>query len=131
MVAGLSGGKMSSSVQGVFPQYSISSCVRLCLLRQIFFKILDSKIDLLDPPETISKKIRKAEATPRIVEDNGVIALAEYILLPAAALKGQKEFRVERKDNEPLVYTDIQQLKDDYTNDVVRVYQFKNTAKGF
>lgn len=89
MVAGLSGGKMSSSVH-------------------------DSKIDLLDPPETISKKIRKAEAAPRVVEDNGLIALVEFILLPAAALKGKKEFQVERKDSEPLIYTDIKQLRDDY-----------------
>lgn len=80
---------------------------------------IDSKIDLLDPPETISKKIRKAEAAPRVVEDNGLIALVEFILLPAAALKGKKEFQVERKDSEPLIYTDIKQLRDDYANDIV------------
>jgi tyrosyl-tRNA synthetase len=45
--------------------------------------------------------------------------MVEFILLPAAALKGNKEFRVERRDGEPLIYTDIQQLKDDYVNDVV------------
>ncbi|PWY94243.1 tyrosyl-tRNA synthetase [Aspergillus sclerotioniger CBS 115572] len=94
MVAGLQGGKMSSSDQ-------------------------DSKIDLLDPPESVSKKIRKAEAAPRVVEENGVLALVEFILLPAAALKGIKEFRVERRDAEPLVYTDIQQLHDDYKNDIL------------
>ncbi|KAI9932549.1 hypothetical protein ASPWEDRAFT_101510 [Aspergillus wentii DTO 134E9] len=94
MVAGLSGGKMSSSEQ-------------------------DSKIDLLDPPETISKKIRKAEAAPKVVEENGVIALVEFILLPAAELKGTKEFRVERREGEPLVYTNIQQLREDYANDVL------------
>lgn len=45
--------------------------------------------------------------------------MVEFVLLPAAALAGKREFRVERRDNEPLVYTDIQQLKDDYTNDIV------------
>ncbi|KAL4751993.1 hypothetical protein BDW72DRAFT_80156 [Aspergillus terricola var. indicus] len=94
MVAGLSGGKMSSSVQ-------------------------DSKIDLLDGPDVIQKKIRKAEAAPKVVEDNGVIAMVEYVLLPAAGLKGKKEFVVERRDAEPLVYTDISKLKEDYANDIL------------
>lgn len=94
MISGLKGTKMSSSVE-------------------------DSKIDLLDPAESIAKKIRKAEAAPRVVEDNGVIALVEYVLLPAATLKGHKEFRVERKDQDPLIYVDIEQLREDYRNDVV------------
>ena len=80
---------------------------------------IDSKIDLLDNADTVTKKIRKAEAFPKIVEGNGIVALVEFILLPAAALRGNKEFRVERRDAEPLVYTDIKQLQDDYTNDIV------------
>lgn len=48
-----------------------------------------------------------------------MIALVEYVLLPAADLKGKKEFRVERRDQEPLIYTDIKQLEADYQNDVV------------
>jgi tyrosyl-tRNA synthetase len=67
----------------------------------------------------VAKKIRKSEAVPKIVEHNGIIALVEFVLLPAAALAGTKEFRVERRDAEPLIYTDIQQLKDDYANDIV------------
>ncbi|KAJ5947226.1 hypothetical protein N7466_000241 [Penicillium verhagenii] len=102
MVAGLSGGKMSSSIE-------------------------DSKIDLLDPPEAVAKKIRKSEAVPKVVENNGIIALVEFVLLPAAALNG-KDFRVERRDNEPLVYTDIQQLKDDYTNDILTPQLLKPAA---
>ena len=86
-------------------------------------KSLDSKIDLLDPPEAIAKKIGKAVAIPRVTDENGVLALVEFILLPAAALKGTKEFRVERKDGlDPFVYTDIKQMHDDYKNDVVRIY---------
>lgn len=48
--------------------------------------------------------------------------------MPAAALKGVKEFRVERRDEEPLIYTDIQQLKDDYTNDIVRIHLSYNPS---
>jgi tyrosyl-tRNA synthetase len=75
----------------------------------------------LDTPEAITKKIKKAEAAPRVVEENGVVALVEYVLLPAATLKGKKEFIVERREGEPLVYTDIKKLKEDYTNDIVRI----------
>lgn len=83
----------------------------------------DSKIDLLDPPEVITKKIRKAEAAPRVIEENGIIALVEFIFLPASGLKGEKEFKVERRDEEPLIYSDIQQVKDDYAKDIVRIYR--------
>ena len=65
------------------------------------------------------KKIRKAEAVPRVVEDNGVIALVEFVLLPAAALRGHKKFQVERRDQEPLIYDDVKQLREDYKNDIV------------
>ncbi|KAJ5994294.1 tyrosine tRNA ligase [Penicillium sp. IBT 35674x] len=94
MISGLKGAKMSSSIE-------------------------DSKIDLLDSADSISKKIRKAEAAPRVAEDNGVIALVESVLLPAAKLKGKEEFIVERRDQEPLIYTDIKQLKEDYVNDIL------------
>jgi tyrosyl-tRNA synthetase len=46
----------------------------------------------------------------------------EYTLLPASGIGGKtKEFRVDRsRDNlEPLVYTDIKQMHDDYKNDVL------------
>jgi tyrosyl-tRNA synthetase len=88
-----------------------------------YLKSLDSKIDLLDPPEVVSKKVRKAVATPRVTDENGLLAFVEFVLLPAAALKGCKEFRVERTDGlEPLIYTDIKQMHDDYKNDVVCIY---------
>ncbi|OXV05310.1 hypothetical protein Egran_06922 [Elaphomyces granulatus] len=101
LIPGLNGGKMSSSD-------------------------VDSKIDLLDPPEVVSKKIRKAVATPRVTDGNGLLAFVEFVLLPAAALKGCKEFRVERRDGlEPLIYTDIKQMHDDYKNDVLTPQMLK------
>ncbi|CAK7201329.1 Tyrosine--tRNA ligase cytoplasmic [Sporothrix eucalyptigena] len=97
MIPGLHGGKMSSSEE-------------------------DSKIDLLDSAETISKKIRKAEAAPKIVEGNGILAFIEYVLLPAAELKtGTRSFTVDRSRDslEPLVYTDIKAIHADYQSDVL------------
>ncbi|KAK3295047.1 uncharacterized protein B0H64DRAFT_200950 [Chaetomium fimeti] len=96
MVPGLHGGKMSSSDP-------------------------DSKVDLLDPPETVAKKIKKAHAAPQVVEDNGLLAFIEFVLLPAARLRGSGEFRVERERDglEPLVYTEVEKIREDYKNDVL------------
>lgn len=68
----------------------------------------------------MAKKIRKAECVPKVVEGNGVLALVEYVLLPGSGLKnGVREVKVERRDAEPLVYTNIKQMQEDYENDVV------------
>ncbi|BCR88622.1 tyrosine--tRNA ligase TYS1 [Aspergillus chevalieri] len=96
MVPGLHGGKMSSSDP-------------------------DSKIDLLDPPEVVTRKIGKAVSAPKVVEENGVLAFVEHVLLPASALRGRREFRVDRDRDglEPLVYNTIAQMHDDYRDDVL------------
>ena len=81
----------------------------------------DSKIDILETPEAVKKKLRKAYAAPKEVEGNGLISFVEYVLLPASALKtkGKGKFVVERKEGEPLVYDNIDALKDDYKMDNV------------
>jgi tyrosyl-tRNA synthetase len=81
----------------------------------------DSKIDLLDPPEVVKQKIRRAVAAPRVIEGNGLLAFVEFVLLPVAALNGRREFRVERDRDglEPLIYTSIHQMHEDYVNDIV------------
>ncbi|KAI1283502.1 tyrosyl-tRNA synthetase [Xylaria sp. FL0933] len=95
MIPGLQGGKMSSSDE-------------------------NSKIDLLDPPDVVTKKIKKAEAAPRVAEGNGLLAYVEHVFLPVAELKGKREFVVtrERDGLEPLVYTTIAQMRSDYETDL-------------
>ena len=82
----------------------------------------DSKIDILDTPEAVKKKLKKAYAVPKEVVGNGLISFVEYVLLPVSALKtkGRGKFVVERREGEPLVYESIQTLKDDYAADTVR-----------
>lgn len=98
MVPGLAGGKMSASDP-------------------------DSKIDLLDTPDIVKKKIKKAYAVPKEVEGNGMIAFVEYVLLPVSALRndGQGQFPVDRRQEEggPIVYTNINDVKEDYKADKV------------
>ncbi|KAL1310755.1 hypothetical protein AAFC00_001007 [Neodothiora populina] len=104
MVPGLAGGKMSSSDP-------------------------DSKIDLLDEPAVVQKKLKKAFAMPKVVEDNGVLSFVEYVLLPASALKyGAQKFVVERREGGPLVYTDIKTMQDDYRADVLTPQLLKSAV---
>lgn len=75
---------------------------------------------MLDQPEDIRRKIRKAVVSPRVVEDNGLLALVQYILLPAAGLKGKREFGIcKQESTEPFMYEDIETVHEDYKNDVV------------
>ena len=94
MVPGLTGGKMSASDP-------------------------DSKIDVLDPPEVVTKKLKKAFAAPKVVEENGLLAFVQYVLLPCSALHGSSRFEVERCNAEPLVYSDIESMRKDYQEDTL------------
>ncbi|KAL6857503.1 Tyrosine--tRNA ligase cytoplasmic [Amphichorda felina] len=109
MIPGLQGSKMSSSDE-------------------------NSKIDLLDPADLVVKKVRKAYAAPKEVEGNGLLALVEYVLLPVSQLKtGKREFVVDRERDglEPLVYTDVAKLHEDYKNEVLTPQLIKPAvAKG-
>merc|ERR1711868_160780 len=71
MVPGLTGAKMSSSEA-------------------------DSKIDLLDSPGDIKKKLKKAFCEPGNIADNGVLSFCKFVIFPVA-LKGEK-FKVERPE---------------------------------
>lgn len=97
MVPGLQGGKMSASDP-------------------------DSKIDILDTEEVTKRKLKKAPAAPKEIDGNGIISFVEYVLLPVSALKsgGKPRFEVPQRDGEPLVYENIETLKNDYREDKVK-----------
>lgn len=99
MVPGLAGGKMSASDP-------------------------DSKIDVLDDPALVTKKLKKAHAAPKEVEGNGILSFVEFVLFPAANLKsnGKPQFVVERRDEEPLVYESITKMQEDYRADIVSTF---------
>ena len=81
----------------------------------------DSKIDLLDKPEVVEKKLKKAVCKPKEVEGNGVIAFVEHVIFRAIGLRVEREqnFVVQRRDQEPLIYESIEKLKEDYVADIV------------
>lgn len=82
----------------------------------------DSKIDLLDAPEVVAKKLKKAHCAQGVVEGNGVVAFVEHVIFRVQAIKfGKAKFVVERERDgkEPLIYEDIAQLKADFEKDIV------------
>ena len=55
---------------------------------------------------------------PKVVEENGLIAFVEHVLLPASSLlDGERHFTVPAEP--AIVYRDIESLKKDYAADVV------------
>merc|ERR1712001_676303 len=69
MVPGLTGSKMSSSEE-------------------------DSKIDLLDTPASLKKKLKKAFCEPGNILDSGILSFCKYVIIPVA-LKGEM-FTIQR-----------------------------------
>lgn len=88
MVPGLSGGKMSSSEE-------------------------DSKIDLLDGPAAVKKKLKKAFCEPGNLEDNGVLSFVKHVLFP---LSHRRELILERDEAHGgnIAYQTYQQVEDDF-----------------
>ena len=97
MVPGLAGGKMSRS--------------------DVKFKV-----DLLDEPATIRKKLAKAFCAPRLVEGNGVLAFIQHVLLPYSQLRSpdgkQAAISVVLKDGtEPTILTSFGEVVEAYEAD--------------
>ena len=108
MVPGLAGGKMSASDP-------------------------DSKIDILDSPDVVRRKLKKAYAAAREVEGNGIITFVEFVLLPLSKLKrldGQPRFLLERREEEggTAIYGDIKSLQEDYVADKVTPQLLKSAV---
>ena len=75
----------------------------------------ESKIDLLDPPERVKAKLNKALCPEGIVEDNGVLAFARYILFTIKGDLGEP-FVIRRpaKWGGDLSYKDYSSLEADF-----------------
>jgi len=70
----------------------------------------------------VKKKVKKAFTVPKELDGNGMISFVEYVLLPVSGLKNEDRkglFVVERREEEggPLIYDNIDALKEDYLAD--------------
>jgi len=100
MVPGLTGEKMSASVE-------------------------DSKIDILDTPEQVIKKLKKAFCEPGNIETNGVLAFCKSVIFP---LLGSQEFILPRseQDGGPMSFKNYTQLEEGFSKQDVHTDNLKN-----
>lgn len=101
MVPGLGGSKMSSSE-------------------------VDSKIDLLDEPAVVSRKLAKAFCEAGNVENNGVLSFVKFVLFPLNSLRGKTDFVINRaeKYGGPITFTSYQDVEDSFAKQTVRIIRF-------
>merc|ERR1712019_239829 len=100
MVPGLTGTKMSSSE-------------------------VDSKIDLLDPPSQIKKKLKKAFCEEGNVVDNGPLAFTKHVLFCC-----HSKFELLRKEEwgGNKTYLTFKELEDDFASKSVHPGDLKNSV---
>lgn len=99
-VPGLAGGKMSSSE-------------------------VDSKIDLLDSPANVKKKLKKAFCEPGNIEDNGLLSFAKHVIF--SLFKEGEGFTVSRKPEfgGDATYATYQALEDSFAKQELHPGDFK------
>merc|ERR1712130_80376 len=100
MVPGLTGTKMSSSE-------------------------VDSKIDLLDPPAQIKKKLKKAFCVEGNIENNGPLAFTKHVLFGVSGT-----FQLNRKEEfgGNKIYLEYGELENDFANKNVHPGDLKNSV---
>lgn len=100
----LEGGKMSSSVKG-------------------------SKVDLLDDEETVQQKLNNAYCEAGKVEDNGVLAFIQYVIMVRKADAGEK-FVIDRpeKFGGPVEYESYDALEKDFAAEKVHPLDVKKAV---
>ncbi|KAM4699442.1 tyrosine--tRNA ligase, cytoplasmic [Discoglossus pictus] len=91
MVPGLTGSKMSSSEE-------------------------ESKIDLLDSPADVKKKLKKAFCEPGNVENNGILSFIRHVLFP---LRSEFVILRDEKFGGNKTYTDYETLEKDFAEQLV------------
>ncbi|CAH2222234.1 tyrosine--tRNA ligase, cytoplasmic [Pelobates cultripes] len=101
MVPGLTGGKMSSSEE-------------------------ESKIDLLDSPADVKKKLKKAFCEPGNIENNGVLSFTRHVLFP---LKSEFVVLRDEKYGGNKTYTDFETLEKDFAEELVHPGDLKASVE--
>ncbi|ODQ66601.1 tyrosine tRNA ligase [Nadsonia fulvescens var. elongata DSM 6958] len=88
----------------------------------------NSKIDLLEDPKTVKKKIASAFAAPGVVEGNGLLSFVEYVIFPISELQvGKSEFVIDRPEQYggKVIYNNIQELHEAYASQALSPQDLK------
>jgi len=83
----------------------------------------NSKIDIVEEPKNIRKKVNSAYCAPGDIKDNSLLSFLEFVVQPIQELSADKEgvfqFDIDRpeKYGGPISYTSIEQLKKDFESE--------------
>ncbi|KAG0674554.1 Tyrosine--tRNA ligase cytoplasmic [Pichia californica] len=91
----------------------------------------NSKIDLLEEPKIVKKKINQAFCSPGNIEDNGLLAFVKNVLAPIHELKygdNTFEFFIDRpeKYGGPISYKTYQELEDSFAKEELNPVDLKS-----
>lgn len=91
----------------------------------------NSKIDLLEEPKVVNKKVSSAYCAPGDITDNGLLSFLENVVQPIQSLKAEKEvfdFYIDRpeKYGGPIHYTEIEDVKVDFKSGKLSPVDFKS-----
>ncbi len=86
---------------------------------------LKSKIDVLDPEEEVTRKIKSANCAPGEVEGNGMLAFAKHVIIP---FSGQLTIEREEKYGGNSTYEDYETLEKDYAAKKIHPLDLKNAV---
>ncbi|KAL6451747.1 TYS1 Tyrosine--tRNA ligase [Candida maltosa Xu316] len=82
----------------------------------------NSKIDIIEEPKVVKKKVNSAFCAPGEIKDNGLISFIEYVIQPIEELKtgveGAFKLNIDRpeKYGGALSYTSVDDLKKDFVD---------------
>nr|CAD7428918.1 unnamed protein product [Timema monikensis] len=105
-VPGLSGGKMSASEE-------------------------DSKIDLLDPPHVVKRKIKKAFCEPKNITDNGLLSIVEYVIFPLCCPPKGGLLVTLDSGKKTKTYTSVRDLESDFAAGDVHPGELKDMVEHY
>ncbi|OUM55441.1 hypothetical protein BVG19_g4981 [[Candida] boidinii] len=91
----------------------------------------NSKIDILEEPKIVKKKINTAFCAPGNVEENGLLSFIEYVVAPIYELKNGEnkfEFSIDRpeKYGGPITYSSFEELKQSFKEEKLNPVDLKS-----
>lgn len=91
----------------------------------------DSKIDLLDSPADVKKKLKKAFCEPGNIADNGLLSFVKYVLF--SLFKENEGFVVKRKPENggDITYNTYQELETSFANQELHPGDFKLAVEAY
>lgn len=91
----------------------------------------ETKIDLLDSPAIVKKKLKKAFCEPGNIENNGILSFVKHVLFPL--FKGDNKFIISRtpENGGDIVFDSYKNLEDAFSKQEVHPADLKSAVEAY